>query len=369
MRLKKLKVDVQKRELFEEQLFKTLEKKGKLFVQYSKRINVNFATIDETFRQFHRRPCSPVTSWQIAQVRRLLEEQRDKYRNNLEDMVEDLAPHGQPRNKKDDPSKKLKKEEILKFRKDFRQFKADHGVLENESVFYIENHYPFLKQEFSKRGWKENSDISSIYFDFKYVPAFKSIDLFNLFPGQLVNHCIGASSFTRKVGLCRNIRGCVWQCDKDPDEFFSRCYELKESSGLFNFVQDFNGVQAYSRLNQLLQKENRLSNYEVGDFPKLLETAVLATIVRKRAVAMGSFAKEVESMEIEVGLLEVMEFEQGRRTDSSFLLNKSAVRNSLLSLMGLQPKEDFIKEFLGRIRHVVTTEMLVTLYREVQEVH
>ena len=306
-----------------------------------------------------------MTSWQVGQVRKLLEEQKDKYRNNLEDMVEDLAPHGQPRNKKDDPSKKLKKEEILKFKKDFRQFKADHGIQESESVFYIENHYPFLKEEFLKRGWKENGDISSIYFDFKYVPAFKSIDLFSLFPGQLVNHCIGASSFTRKVGLCRNIRGSIWQCGADADTFFSRCYELRDSCGLFNFVQDFNGVQAYSKLKLLLQKDARISAYQTGDFCKLLETAVLATSVKKRAAAMGSFVKETESMEIEVGLLEVLEFEQGRQTPTSFLLNKTAIRNSILSQMGVQPKDDFIKDFLDRSRHQVTAEMVAVLYREV----
>lgn len=47
-------MNVQKRDQFEEHLFRTLEKKGRLFVQYSKRINVNIASIDETFRQFNR---------------------------------------------------------------------------------------------------------------------------------------------------------------------------------------------------------------------------------------------------------------------------------------------------------------------------
>ena len=52
-RLSKLKVDVSNEATFKENLFKTLEKKGALGLQYAKRINVNLQAVDETFRQYN----------------------------------------------------------------------------------------------------------------------------------------------------------------------------------------------------------------------------------------------------------------------------------------------------------------------------
>lgn len=308
-----------------------------------------------------------VSSKEIEDIRCLLESgvADVKFKNKMGDLVEDLTPHGQPRKKKDDPTKKLKKEEIMKFRQDFKEFKEKNGMTDKDRVFFIEETYPFLKEEFKKRGWKENSDITSIYFDFKYAAAFKNIDLFQLFPDQIINHIIGASSFTKKVGLCKYLRGAVWECDQNPDSFYPRSYELKDNAGLFNFVQDFKGVESYNRLKALTKPENRVKEYTPDQFGLILEVAIRSTFLSQRVCALSSFVKETEKMEVSGALYDVLDFESKRISKSSFLLNKSCVRNSLLPNLGIVPKEDFIEDFLSSSRSKVTQPSIDSLYLEV----
>lgn len=321
---------------------------------------MKLSNIDNSFASGYNFTTSDLNT--IAELRK----DNSKFKHTLEDLIEDIANHTVGLKKKgEDPTKKLKKEEILKFTKDLMAYKDTIGAKESQKVFIIEDKYPCLKEEFLKRGWTENPDVDSYLFDFKYCSSFKNVDLTNLYPGQAVNHTVGCSSFTKKVGLARYLRQCVNDEAIDEDLFFPRCYELTEVIGLFDFVQDYKGIEAYCKLDELLQPEKRIKDYKPNQFAKVVEVAVYATCLQKRAAALTSFPKSTDQIWINTALLEILSVANNVKLTTAFMLNKQSVRESVLGSIGLEPKEDFIKDFLTRSSHLITAAMIEQLYHEV----
>lgn len=284
----------------------------------------------------------------------------------MADLIDEGFIGQQQYSKKDDPTKKIKKEDLLQFKKDFKKFKADCGIADGQKVFFADESYRFLVDELLKRGWAQNPDVSSRFFDLKYTAAFKNVDVANLYPGQLTNHAIGSGAFVRKIGLTRNLRGSIWECGRDADLFYPRSYEIQESGGLFNFIQDFKAVEASNRLAQLLKEENRIVEYDASSFVLFLEVAILTTVVEMRGRALESMAAETSMMEISANLLDVLDIALDREATNCFLLNKNAIRQSKLGEYGFVPKEDFIKEFLKNNETKPDDEMVKKLYRDVR---
>lgn len=229
-----------------------------------------------------------MTAFEVDQLKELVKNP-SKWNNSLAEMVEDLKPHNQPRNKKNDPTKKVGKDAQLQFKKEFKEFKKSQGWTEADKVFYIEEYYGYLREEFLQRGWKENKDVKSPFFDFKYTSKFRDIDLFVLQPSQIINHIIGSASFTKKVGLCQYLRSSIWDANIDEDSFFPKCYEISESSGFFNFVQDFRSIECLNSITKFLN--NRIIDYKPDDFKVFLTLLVYTTILMKRSNALVSFSK------------------------------------------------------------------------------
>lgn len=348
-----------------ETILATLIKRGPLYLQYRKTIYIKLNPIDDTYHFLNSKRFLPVTYREIEDIKALVKDV-EKYKNKTTDLI-DEGFIGQPQfSKKDDPSKKLKKEDILQFKKDFKKYKADNGIEENQKVFYVDEIYPFLKEELEKRGWKQNLDLNSKFFDLKYTAAFKNVDLSNLFPGQFVNHIVGSGAFVRKVGLTRNLRGSIWDCGKDADLFYPRSYEAQENGSLFNFIQDFKGVEAFNKLAHLLKQDNRIEEYKTKHYTTFLDLAVYTTALEMRVRALQSITAENSMMEISSSLLDILDTAYIREAPNSFLLNKNAVRQSKLGEYGFVPKEDFIKEFLDNNKNKPDDAMLKRLYRDVK---
>ena len=61
------------------------------------------------------------------------------------------------------------------------------------------------------RGWFENPEPDSRYFDLKWALKARDIDHRRLREGQIVNHFVGAAkALTTKVGLCRSLKSLHW---------------------------------------------------------------------------------------------------------------------------------------------------------------
>lgn len=308
-----------------------------------------------------------VTYKEIEDIKELRLSQPDKYSNKVEDLIEDSFIGQKQYSKKDDPTKKIKKEDHLQFKKDFKQFKTDTGLEESSKLFYVDAEaYPFLKEELIKRGWKENSDVASKFFDFKYSAAFRNIDVGNLFPGQLVNHTIGSGAFCRKIGLTKYIRGSIWDCGIDADLFYPRSYAMLHNAGVFNFVQDFRGLEAFNKVSKMLQPANRITQYSPDKFAACLELAIWTTCLMARVKSLDSLTADLPDLEINSSLLDILDSCYDREAKNSFLLSKNAVRQSKLSDLGFLPKEDFIKEFLEKNKSTPTDEKIAKLYKDVR---
>ena len=301
------------------------------------------------------------------QIKALLKNEQNKYKNSVSDLVEDPQNSGNQQAKKGiDPSKKIKKEDHLKFKKDFKAYKQENKFDDNGRVCAIDESYSFLIEECKKRGMNHNKDIDSIFFDFKYCAGFKHVDLNNLYPGQQVNHIVGSSSFTKKVGLAKYLRQTVWECNVDCDAFFPRCYELTNCTGLFNFVQDFKGLEALNRLKTLMSPSARIVDYVAEKhFNDFLKICVYTTCLKQRTAALVQFGKKVEKFEINSSLLDVLNHQLSPAGHDVFLLSKGAIRESVLGELGFEPTEDFIADFLKRIQGQVTKEMIQKAYSEV----
>jgi hypothetical protein len=82
------------------------------------------------------------------------------------------------------------------------------------------------RQGLLARGWVENVDGSSPFFDLKWSVRAVDIDMQTLLPGQIVNHFHMSERFTTKVGLLQCMRDMKWSADVDPHFVFPRCYDL-----------------------------------------------------------------------------------------------------------------------------------------------
>ena len=310
-----------------------------------------------------------MTYKEIEDIKHMKETEPDKYSNKVEDLIEDAFLGQKQYTKKDDPTKKIKKEDHIKFKKDLKQYKSESGHDESAKLFYVDaDTYPFLKEELIKRGWKENTDVGSRFFDFKYSAAAKNIDIASLYPGQLVNHIIGSSAFCRKIGLTKYIRGSIWDCGVDADLFYPRSYAMLHNAGFFNFVQDFRGVEAFNKLTHMLKPENRLKEYSPDKFALFLELAVWTTCLCNRVNSLRSMTHDLADFEINSSLLDIIDSQYNREAKNCFLLSKNAVRQSKLGELGFVPKEDFIRDFLDMNVSTPTMYMVNKLYEDVWKI-
>ena len=93
------------------------------------------------------------------------------------------------------------------------------------------------KQGLLARGWVENTDGSSPFFDLKWSVRAVDIDQGALLQGQVVNHFCMATQLTTKVGLMHCLENMRWHSDVDARAMFPRCYDLSSSEEMAAFEQ------------------------------------------------------------------------------------------------------------------------------------
>ena len=106
-------------------------------------------------------------------------------------------------------------------------------------LFIISAPYAPFKQQLLDRGWKENPDFFSPYFDLKYCVRLKDIDYKALHPHQMISHFIGETSLTNKFELSRSLTNLICESNTDIDIFFPRCYDINCYFDHMNFLIDF----------------------------------------------------------------------------------------------------------------------------------
>eukprot|EP00434_Breviolum_minutum_P010073 symbB.v1.2.008887.t1/scaffold488.1/size197422/20 len=140
---------------------------------------------------------------------------------------------------------------------------------QSTSVFICAGGYPDFTKAMLARGWFQNEDKDSRFFDLKWAPA-AAIDHDNLLTGQVsrvrqaghtnnhvprqvVNHFHGAREITTKVGLTLNLRNCLPMCGSDPESFYPRAYDLYDPLERADFALNFKFTKAQAILREFLR--------------------------------------------------------------------------------------------------------------------
>ena len=109
--------------------------------------------------------------------------------------------------RKDSDSSSSEEEEIREKARDMETWKKTMGV--DGKVFIIRGRYPDLKAALLERGWVENLDKKSNFYDLKWTTKISHINFDILKPTQMVNHFDNNACLTSKYGICKSLRSVV----------------------------------------------------------------------------------------------------------------------------------------------------------------
>ncbi|KAK3249703.1 hypothetical protein CYMTET_7075 [Cymbomonas tetramitiformis] len=137
---------------------------------------------------------------------------------------------------------------------EYSAWKARHKLPLAAKVFAISGCYEDLRKALKARGWYENKDSESVFWDLKWSLRARDIGYRRLAPHQIVNHFENvANCLTTKAGLLNSLRTQLrWFSDQDPWSMFPRCYNLNDPADFAAFVTDFRWCAAESILKRAL---------------------------------------------------------------------------------------------------------------------
>ena len=120
--------------------------------------------------------------------------------------------------------------------------------------------YPDVRASLLARGWVENPDPDSSFFDLKWCLRTRSIYNPPLLRHQIVNHYSGAGAcLTTKYGLLESIQHIRWYFDVNVGTFFPRAMKLGTPAEFQALETEFKWCAAASILRRLLL-DNGLSH-------------------------------------------------------------------------------------------------------------
>lgn len=127
-------------------------------------------------------------------------------------------------------------------------------------VFVITGVYPDVRACLLARGWVENPDPESSFFDLKWCLRTRSIYTPPLLRHQIVNHYSGAGAcLTTKYGLLESIQHIRWYFDVNVGTFFPRAMKLGAPAEFQALETEFKWCAAASVLRRVLL-DNGLSH-------------------------------------------------------------------------------------------------------------
>jgi hypothetical protein len=131
------------------------------------------------------------------------------------------------------------------FKDALKIWKKGRKIDPSAKIFIILGQYTDLRKALLRRGiilikiksikgWVENPDMHSVYFDFKWTLKAKDVNYDRLETNQIVNHFRKNTEITTKVGLCYNLQNLIFNNDINIDKFYPITFDLID-----NHIQDF----------------------------------------------------------------------------------------------------------------------------------
>jgi hypothetical protein len=133
------------------------------------------------------------------------------------------------------------------------EWKKFRHVNPEKRVFQVLGGYPDLRRAMLARGWVENANPDSCYWDFKWSLNAQDIDQRNLKTGQIVNHFVGNREMTTKVGLTTNLRESSWRCGIDGNEYYPMAFCISDNLEKDDFLAEYKLCQAQAVLKRFIQ--------------------------------------------------------------------------------------------------------------------
>ncbi|KAG2454764.1 hypothetical protein HYH02_000599 [Chlamydomonas schloesseri] len=137
----------------------------------------------------------------------------------------------------------------------YAQWRQRMKLPEGQRVFCISgtgNHSHGIRAGLVARGWYENPEHNSPFFDYKWSSNPLDIAHEQLWPGQTVNHFKNAQCLTTKHGLCHTVREMVWWEAADAATFYPRAYDISDEANRREFLQDVRWTAAESLIKRAL---------------------------------------------------------------------------------------------------------------------
>lgn len=192
-----------------------------------------------------------------------------------------------------------KRRTLREWKRDFAEWRSRRGVSPGAKVFVCVGSYSDVRACLLRRGWVENPDPESPFFDLKWTLRARDALGENLRDCQTVNHFAGAAAcLTTKAGLLRSLRQIHWQGGPDVDSFFPRCYDLAaESDETRAFEVDFRWTLAQSLVRRALRDDEAPTR----DAPSAREVDLALRVCRQRIEydeALTAFGGEDDAVEL-----------------------------------------------------------------------
>lgn len=164
------------------------------------------------------------------------------------------------------------------FEKSFAEWKKSQGLAKSTKVFILKGPpsaeangkkpepasqnsiLKHLRNRLIQRGWVENEDVLSPYFDLKWAPPH-TVGWDSLYPSQMVNSVPKIRCITCKRELCRNARALAPSSKNSARtglglpvwEWLPECYDVSINSHLQSFTVRFRILHAQSILGRWLK--------------------------------------------------------------------------------------------------------------------
>lgn len=139
----------------------------------------------------------------------------------------------------------------------YDSWKLSNNLSLHTKVFIIQGVHPDLRQALISRGWVENKDTASSYFDFIWVRSGKHPTVVQ--DWQIVNHFPNNFEISAKWNFCENVKN-LYLHSVNPDSFFPKCFRIT-SKDIHAFEDCFRLIRAiiilknFSETGQGLQEK------------------------------------------------------------------------------------------------------------------
>lgn len=109
---------------------------------------------------------------------------------------------------------------------DYQTWRRRNNVGYNQRVFIIKGGYYELRKTLIEKGWFENEDVWSPYYDFKWTTRICDINFMTVKHTQGLNHFNNNHHLTSKYGITRRLKTLNLGSGIDSDKFYPKCFDL-----------------------------------------------------------------------------------------------------------------------------------------------